>query len=119
MEGTIQDRVEQIDFLKNNKLQMLFTIGNRLYLLDRLGRNVSPYPRAYTTSILYGPYVFDPRGNKDYLILLVHQDNVLRCYNRSGTGVTEWNDFLIPDYLTGKPRYIRYGEIGSWPGSAC
>ena len=114
MEGTIQDRVEQIDFLKNNKLQMLFTIGNRLYLLDRLGRNVSPYPRAYTTSILYGPYVFDPRGNKDYLILLVHQDNVLRCYNRFGTGVTGWNDFLIPDYLTGKPRYIRYGETGSW-----
>ena len=114
MEGTIQDRLEQIDFLKNNKLQMLFTIGNRLYLLDRLGRNVSPYPRAYTTSILYGPYVFDPRGNKDYLILLVHQDNVLRCYNRSGAGIPGWNDFLIPDYLTGKPRYIETGETGAW-----
>ncbi|MFA5301856.1 MAG: hypothetical protein WC395_04130 [Bacteroidales bacterium] len=114
MEGTIQDRVEQIDFLKNNKLQMLFSIGNRLYLLDRLGRNVSPYPRAYTTSILYGPYVFDPRGNKDYLILLVHQDNVLRCYNRSGVGLPQWNDFLIPDYLTGKPHYILTGETGAW-----
>lgn len=114
MEGTIQDRVEQIDFLKNNKLQMLFTIGNRLYLLDRLGRNVSPFPRSYTTSILYGPYVFDPLENKDYLILLVHQDNVLRCYNRAGVVIPEWNEFLIPDYLTGRPRYFRTGETGIW-----
>lgn len=44
MEGPIQDRVAQLDFLKNDKLQMLFSIGNRLYLLDRLGRNVSPIP---------------------------------------------------------------------------
>ncbi len=114
MEGTVQDRVEQIDFLKNNKLQMLFAVGNRLYLLDRLGRSVSPFPRAYTTSILYGPYVFDPVENKDYLVLLVHQDNILRCYDRAGVLIPEWNDFLIPDYLTGKPRYIRIGETGAW-----
>ena len=114
MEGNIQDRVEQIDFLKNNKLQMLFSIGNRLYLLDRLGRNVSPYPRSYTTGILYGPFVFDPAGNKDYVILLVHQDNILRCYDKSGNVLSLWNDFQLPGYLTGAPRFLRADDTGYW-----
>ncbi|HPW78323.1 MAG: hypothetical protein BWX62_00757 [Bacteroidetes bacterium ADurb.Bin037] len=114
MEGTIQDRLVQIDFLKNNKLQMLFSIGNRLYLVDRLGRNVSPYPKAFTTSILYGPFVFDPAGNKDYRILLVHQDNILRCYDKRGNILSRWEDFLIPGYLTAPPKYIRTGATGCW-----
>jgi hypothetical protein len=114
MEGTIQDRVVQIDYLKNNKLQMLLSIGNRLYLIDRLGHNVSPYPKAFSTSILYGPFVFDPSGNKEYQILLVHQDNVLRCYNKSGNVLSQWQDFLLPGYLTGQPRYIRTGATGCW-----
>jgi hypothetical protein len=114
MEGPIQDRIVQLDFLKNDKLQMLFSIGNRLYLLDRLGRNVSPYPKAYTTSILYGPFVFDPEGKKEYRILLVHQDNVLRCYDKSGSVSGGWNDFSLPGYLTGQPRYIMWENTGLW-----
>lgn len=114
MEGPIQDRVVQLDFLKNDKLQMLFSIGNRLYLLDRLGRNVSPYPRAYATSILYGPFIFDPEGKKEYRILLVHQDNVLRCYDKSGSLYGGWNDFSLPGYLTGQPRYTMWDNTGLW-----
>ncbi|NLA15280.1 MAG: hypothetical protein GX877_01935 [Bacteroidales bacterium] len=109
MEGPVQDKVAQIDFLKNNKLQMLFAIGNRLYLIDRLGRNVSPYPKAYTTSILYGPYVFDPKGNKEYLILLVHKDNKLICYDKNGILSKDWDELLLPGYLTAEPRYV-FGE---------
>ncbi|MBP6867521.1 MAG: hypothetical protein KBC07_00840 [Bacteroidales bacterium] len=114
MEGPIQDRVAQLDFLKNDKLQMLFSIGNRLYLLDRLGRNVSPYPRAYAASILYGPFVFDPEGKKEYRILLVHQDNVLRCYDKSGSVSGGWNDFSLSGYLTGQPRYVMWENTGLW-----
>lgn len=114
MEGLVQDRVVQIDFLKNDKLQMLFAIGNRLYLIDRLGRNVSPYPKAFTTSILYGPYVFDPEANKNYRILLVHQDNKLSCYDKYGTLADGWDDVLLPGYLTGEPRYISAEGTGYW-----
>ena len=93
---------------------MLFAIGNRLYLIDRLGRNVSPYPKAFTTSILYGPYVFDPEGNKNYRILLVHQDNKLSCYDKYGTLADGWDDVLLPGYLTGEPRYISEEGTGYW-----
>lgn len=114
MEGPIQDKVVQIDFLKNNKLQMLFAIGNRLYLMDRLGRNVAPYPKAYATSIVYGPYVFDVTGNKDYLILLVHQDNKLGCYNKQGLLLDGWETLILPGFLTAEPRYVSGGREGYW-----
>ncbi len=114
MEGPIQDGVRQLDLLKNDKLQMLFSIGNRLYLLDRLGRNVSPYPKAYASSILYGPFVFDPEGKKEYRILLAHQDNVLRCYDKFGNVPEGWSDFTLPGYLTGQPRHTRWENTCLW-----
>lgn len=114
MEGPVQDKVVQIDFLKNNKLQMLFAIGNRMYLIDRLGRNVNPYPRVYPTSILYGPYVFDVKRNKEYVFLLVHQDNKLGCYNKQGLPLAEWEALTLPGFLTGEPKYVSGGRKGYW-----
>lgn len=114
MEGSIQDRVEQIDFLKNQKLQMLFAVGNRLYLLDRLGNPVSPYPKSYGQSILYGPFVFDPQSGKDYRIFLVHRDETLRCYNKLGNPFPGWTDFTLPDYLTGTPRMLVIERVPYW-----
>ena len=67
--------VRQIDYLKNDKLQMLFGAGDKVYLLDRLGRMVSDFPVALEKDILLGPDVYDFKGTKDYIMMVLHSDN--------------------------------------------
>lgn len=114
LEGPIQDTVVQIDFLKNNKLQMLFAVGSRLYLLDRLGRPVSPYPKTYSQSITYGPYVFDYLNNKEYQVFLFHQDGVLRRYTKSGEPQSGWTDYLLPDYPVAPLTLLVFDKTPYW-----
>ena len=42
--GIILDKVNQMDFYKNGKLQYIFNTEDSLYILDRLGRNVENFP---------------------------------------------------------------------------
>lgn len=114
MEGPVQDKVAQIDFLNNNKLQLLFAEGNRLYLVDRLGRHVAPYPKSFMESVSFGPYVFDVQDNKEYQIFLVHHDGVLRAYNKFGKPLSGWTDFTLPDYIVGEIRSLIVDKVPYW-----
>ena len=59
----------QIDIYNNNRLQYLWATGNRLHLIDKLGRNVPGFPVGMTdsTNTLQGVSVLDAQQNKDYL----------------------------------------------------
>ncbi len=114
LEGPVQDTVRQIDFLNNNKLQLLYAVGNHLYLTDRLGRHVSPYPKSFMESITFGPYVFDPQEDKEYRIFLVHRDGVLRCYTKYGKPLAGWTDFTLPDYLTAPMNCVVPDKVPYW-----
>ena len=42
--GLILDKINQLDYYKNGKLQYVFNTEDSLYILDRLGRNVENFP---------------------------------------------------------------------------
>ncbi len=44
VDGGIVGNVSQIDYYNNGKLQYLFTTENSLYVIDRLGNDVGPFP---------------------------------------------------------------------------
>ena len=102
----IADTVVQIDYLKNDKLQMLFASDMSLQLLDRLGRSVSPYPQALPERVRRGPFVFDLNGQKDYTVFLIHANNSLCVYDRKGSPDSGWLPFTPEDRLESAPQHV-------------
>ncbi|PKO98573.1 MAG: hypothetical protein CVU13_09050 [Bacteroidetes bacterium HGW-Bacteroidetes-8] len=106
--------VRQVDFFKNGKLQMLFASGNKLYLLDRLGRFVAPYPKSVTDEVTLGPQVYDIKGDGDFAIMLLHKDNTLRLYDRTAGVYPRWNNISVEERIKSFPELIVSGENRYW-----
>ena len=106
--------VRQIDYLKNDKLQMLFGAGNKVYLLDRLGRMVSDFPVVLEKDILLGPDVYDFKGTKDYIMMVLHTDNTIVQYDLSGKRGSGWNDISLGERIMSLPECLEVGGKTYW-----
>lgn len=106
--------VRQIDYLKNDKLQMLFGAGDRIYLFDRLGRKVGRFPISLGKEILLGPDVYDFKGNKDYTVVVLHTDNTLVQYDIDGKPVSDWNTVTLNERIMSLPEMVKVGDSIIW-----
>lgn len=105
-ESKICGYVEQVDHYKNNKLQMLFCSGNKIYMLDRLGRWVKSYPKTLPKSVALGPKVYDFDKNKHYSIMVIHTDNTIGLYDINGKGVESWTPVAFSERITSMPELL-------------
>lgn len=112
-ETPIRGYVEQVDFFNNNKLQMFFASGNKLYLLDRLGRFVNGFPRGVDSLIMIGPKVYD-LGRDDYAFMLLHTDNRLRLYDKDCRIYPRWSDIRTKELIKSFPELIKVGANRYW-----
>jgi hypothetical protein len=106
--------VAQVDYFRNNKLQMLFASGNELYLLDRLGRFVGTFPKKVDSLILMGPKVYDVKGDKNFAIMLLHIDNTLRLYTRDCKTYPAWNNITASETIKTFPELLKVGRNRYW-----
>lgn len=106
--------VRQIDFLKNNKLQMLFGAGGKVFLFDRLGRKVGKFPVNLGREILLGPEVYDFKGDKNYTMVVLHTDNTIAQYDLGGQKVSWWNEISLDEKILSLPERIIVGEATYW-----
>ena len=106
--------VEQVDMFGNGKLQMLFASGNQLFLLDRLGRFVNPYPKKVNELILLGPKVYKTGDNGEFAIMLLHTDNTLRLYDRECRPFEAWSDITTKETIKGFPELLKVGKNRYW-----
>lgn len=90
VDGPIMGKVHQIDAYNNDKLQFLFNTRNKLYLVDRLGRDVPGWPVALKAPASNGVTVMDYDNNKNYRLLIACMDNQVYNYNRDGQLVEGW-----------------------------
>lgn len=88
--GAICGKVETVDYFKNGKQQFLFIAGGKLYLIDRLGRNVSGFPKQLRDDVVLGPAVYDFNGQKRYNIMVVTSRNTIEMYNLDGVKPSSW-----------------------------
>lgn len=70
LEEKIIGSVHQIDVFKNNKLQLLFNTKNKVFLIDRKGRDVESYPYLLPEQTNLPLALFDYEKNENYRILL-------------------------------------------------
>jgi len=113
-EGKICGSVSQIDYLKNNKLQMLFASGTKIYLKTRLGGDVKPYPVETGKEILLGPQVYDLNSDREYLFEILHSDNTVVFYDRDGNKASGFGEITAPERMTVLPEPIRAGSQLYW-----
>lgn len=88
--------VTDIDYYANGKRQFLFASVSSLYLIDRLGRFVSPFPVDLGKEILLGPAVYDFTGAHGYTVMVLHKDNSIGMYDLHGKSPSSWKG-IRPD----------------------
>lgn len=107
-------RVAQVDYFKNSKLQYLFASGTKLYLIDRLGRMVKPFPIDLKKEILLGPDVYDFNNKRTYNFFVLFQDNTIRMYNLQGRVPAQWKDIAPKETIVGLPEKLSVSGKTYW-----
>ncbi|EDP72217.1 hypothetical protein FBALC1_13987 [Flavobacteriales bacterium ALC-1] len=109
LQGKILGKIEQIDMYKNGRLQLAFVTKNHIYVLDRNGNNVSPFPKKFSDAITQPLAVFDYDKRKDYRLLVTQGKNLL-MYNSKGESITGFNYKNNGSTITTQPKHFRIGS---------
>ncbi len=109
LNGPILGEIEQIDIYKNGRLQLVFATPNRVYVLDRKGRDVGPFPLKFNDRITQPLAVFDYDKNKNYRLLVTQGKNIL-MYNSRGKIVRGFNFKSAQHNVTSTPKHFRFGS---------
>ena len=107
-------RVQDVDYYKNGKIQFLFAAGDKLYLLDRLGKWVNGFPVKLSKPVLLGPDVYDFTGIGGYTVMVLHKDNTLERYNLHGQKPEGWKGIRAPETVKDLPELIQVGGKNYW-----
>ncbi|WP_422105832.1 ribonuclease HII [Winogradskyella sp.] len=109
LQGKILGKIEQIDMYKNGRLQLAFATPKRLYVLDRNGNDVSPFPHKFNDEITQPLSVFDYDKRKNYR-LLVTQGKQLLMYDAKGRIVNGFNYKSNGLDISTQPKHFRIGS---------
>ncbi len=88
--GKILGKVHQIDFYKNNKLQLLFNTRKYIFLIDRNGKDVENYPIKFKSPATNGLLVLDYEGKKNYRIFVACENKNVYLLNKNAGKVAGW-----------------------------
>lgn len=89
LDGKIQSPIYQVDLFKNGFLQMAFSTERAIWVLDRNGNVVEPFPIKYKNNIT--PLeVFDYDSNREYRFITT-EDQTIHLLDRKGQQVKGFN----------------------------
>jgi hypothetical protein len=103
--GKILGESHQIDYYKNNKLQVLFNTADSLYLLDRNGNNVEDFPVKLESRATTGHTLLDYDNSRKYRILIPSEDKMVYNYDKAGDLVRGWRFTKMPERITQPLQY--------------
>ncbi len=109
LEGAVLGSVEQIDIFKNGRLQLAFATTNRVYVIDRDGKDVAPFPGKFNDEITQPLAVFDYDKNKDYRLMVTQGKNIL-VYDANLKTVNGFNFKAADDAIIAQPKHFRMGS---------
>lgn len=106
--------VAGIDYFANGKIQFLFASGSSLYLIDRLGRFVKPFPVDLGKEILLGPDAYDFTGAHGYTVTVLHKDNTIGMYDLHGKSPSSWKGIKSEETIKTLPELLRVKGKRYW-----
>ncbi|RAJ15230.1 ribonuclease HII [Olleya aquimaris] len=109
LNGPVLGKIEQIDMYKNGRLQLAFATPKRIYVLDRNGNEVKPFPMTFNDEITQPLSVFDYDNKRNYRLFVTQGKNVL-LYDAKGKTVKGFNFKAANQALNSPPKHIRIGR---------
>ncbi|MFI1772102.1 ribonuclease HII [Thalassobellus citreus] len=109
LQGPVLGTINQIDIYKNGRLQLVFTTPNRVYVLDRNGKNVSPFPVKFNDNITQPLSVFDYDKNKKYRLLITQGKHIL-MYDVKAKPVKGFTFKSANNTIICQPKHFRIGS---------
>lgn len=106
MEQFVLGNVHQMDFLKNGKLQYLFSTQTRIYLLNRQSEDVYNFPIRLSSAANKGLDLFD-FGQQEYFFFVPCGIDALYGYEYSGKPLNGWSPHTGLGYVDFPLRYFR------------
>ena len=108
LNGRILGKVEQIDIYKNGRLQLAFSTPKRVYILDRNGKEVKPFPMKFNDEITQPLSVFDYDNKKNYRFLVTQGKNTL-MYDTKGKTIKGFTFKKANSNIITQPKHFRVG----------
>lgn len=109
LQGAVLGEIEQIDIYKNGRLQLAFATPNKVYVLDRNGKEVKPFSLNFNDEITQPLAVFDYDNRKKYRLLVTQGKNVL-IYDTKGKRVKGFTFKSANAKINSKPKHFRIGS---------
>ena len=106
LDGELLGEVHQIDTYKNGRLQFVFNTSNRLYILDRNGKDVNQFPLKFSDKITQPVSVFDYDNNKNYRILITQGASLL-MYDENGKRISGFKYKPQSKNISSQPKHFR------------
>ncbi|MDR1227078.1 MAG: hypothetical protein LBK47_09315 [Prevotellaceae bacterium] len=107
LDDPIMGDVQQIDYLKNKKLQLVFSTKSKLYVVDRLGRDVEKYPVKFAAQATSPVAIFDYDKSRDYRFFVACADGKIYAYERNGKRLAGFSPALNFGTVTLPPMHVR------------
>lgn len=106
LDSEIIGDIQEVDVLKNGKTQLAFTTKNTFYILDRNGRDVSPFSLKFKDDITQPLSVFDYDNNRNYRFIITQGKEVL-MYDSKGKSVKGFTFKKANSPILLPPKHIR------------
>jgi hypothetical protein len=103
----IISEVSQVDVLGNGKYQYLFNSKQKLFLVDREGKNVEGFPVEFPAEATAGVNVFDYDNNRNYRCFVPLGDGKVVVYDKNGKLVEGWNFLGTESEVTTPVQHFR------------
>ncbi len=108
--GPIMGEIHQVDYYKNGNLQYLFNTREKLWLVDRNGKEVAHFPVQLRSPATNGVNVFDYDNNRNYRYFVAGEDQRVYAYDATGKIVQGWEFEKTAHPVTTPVEHYRIGR---------
>lgn len=113
LSGPIVSDAYQIDYYKNDKLQLVVATEDKIYGLDRLGNPLPNYPLPLPEK-LSDMHLVDYENSRDYRYFLTGKSGDLYLLDKTGKNLEGWNPNPISEAVLGHPSHYRVPGKGDY-----
>lgn len=109
LDGPVLGDIQQIDIYRNGRWQLAFNTAGKMYVVDRNGNDVAPFPITPESAITQPLGVFDYDNSKNYRFCLT-LNNKSVMYNREARIITGFRMNPTQSPISNTPKHIRIGN---------
>lgn len=103
--GKIQSDISQVDLFKNGNLQMAFSTEKAIYVMDRNGNMVNPFPIVSKENIL--PLeIFDYDNNLNYRFVMA-TDKTIKLFDKNAKQIQGFEKTNVKNTILQTPKHFR------------